>query len=166
MSRSPESVQAPVAQRDAASNEAAQSGSLPVPVSPLRSELTLPRDAATRPSLWKRIRMRKQRRVASESAPDPQLATQLDTIEEQIRRVDSTLREQLEAVHRRLDEVWESEEQLSQLADMQDKLDRLARSHAEITNAIKRLRRTITTLSLLALAAAAAFGLVARALFQ
>ena len=49
---------------------------------------------------------------------------------------------------------------------MQDKLDRLARSHAEITNAIKRLRRTITTLSLLALAAAAAFGLVARALFQ
>ncbi|MCP4040283.1 MAG: hypothetical protein GY733_25295 [bacterium] len=160
----PESVEAP--EPSASELEVATTESLPVPVGPLRSQLTLPRAEAAKPSLWKRIRMRKRNTDASPVADNGDLAARLDAIEHKLDLFDTTLAEQFQAIEARLEEVWQSEEQLSHLADIQDKLDRLAQSHVELTTGVASLRRTVIGLSALVILAAAASGLIYSSLFQ
>ncbi len=152
----------------ATTSAAADAGadSLPVPVGPLRNELTQPKDDGAKPSLWKRFRMRargessKATNNTPKLARDPQVGVRLDSIERKIDEFDATLREQLDGVHARLEEVWESEEQLSHLADIQDKLDHLAQSHSELTQGIANLRRSTYGLAVLVVLAALASGLL------
>ena len=154
----------------AGTNPGEESGSLPVPAGPLYNEhdLTPPGDAGAKPSLWKRFRMRARGESSSPTrntpklARDPQVGIRLDSIERKIDDFDTTLNDQLDALHARLEDVWESEEQLSHLADIQDKLDRLGRSHAELVRGIGSLRRSmlglVVLMALTALASALAPG--------
>lgn len=141
--------------------------SLPVPAGPLRNELTQPKDEGAKPSFWKRFRMRRKGEGDESTtsntpklARDPQVGVRLDSIERKIDDFDATLREQLDAVHVRLEEVWESEEQLSHLTDIQDKLDRLSQSHQELSAGIASLRRTTLGLAVLIVLASVASALV------
>lgn len=149
----------------AAAADIEQTASLPVPAGPLRSQLSLPRETSEKPSLWKRLRMRRRHAEESPPALANDVVARLDSIEHKLAQFDTTLREQLEGIHARLEEVWESEEQLSHLADIQDKLDRLARSHVELTTGIASLRRSVIGLAILVVLAAGASGLIYSSLF-
>jgi hypothetical protein len=117
--------------------------SLPVPSGPLRSQLTNTRAETKRPSLWTRIKMRSRGAAPVEGAGLGEMASRLDAIERAVEHFDSTLETQLEAVNARLEDVWESEEQLSHLADIQDKMDQLTAAQANQTQALDGLRRTL-----------------------
>jgi peptidoglycan hydrolase CwlO-like protein len=82
------------------------------------------------------------------------MVSRLDAIERAVEHFDSTLETQLEAVNARLEDVWESEEQLSHLADIQDKMDQLTAAQANQTQALDGLRRTLGWLAGLIVVAA------------
>ncbi|MCS5619748.1 MAG: hypothetical protein NZ808_07800, partial [Myxococcota bacterium] len=127
---------------------------LPVPSGPLRSQLTNTRAETKRPSLWTRIKMRSRGTAPVEGAGLGEMASRLDAIKRAVEHFDSTLETQLEAVNARLEDVWESEEQLSHLADIQDKMDQLTAAQANQTQALDGLRRTLGWLAGLIVVAA------------
>ena len=90
--------------------------SLPIPAGPLHSRYTDADDGAKRPSFWKRIKMRRRAVESVVEASASETAARLDTIEQTVEHFDTTLQAQLEALNARLEDVWESEEQLSHLA--------------------------------------------------
>jgi hypothetical protein len=136
-----------------------EASSLPVPIGPLRRQLTLPKAEAKKPSLWKRITMRK--RPAAAAAPETSsVEARLGAIDAQLGHLAETTQQGLDAVYARLEEVWESEEQLSHLADLQDKLDRLTQNNTGLTQSVESLRRTLGWLAGLIVVAAAAAGFV------
>lgn len=135
---------------------------LPIPMGPLRSQLTTPRnmpgDESPRPSIWRRLTMRKR---ASESANSPTAeatAARLGAIELHLEQLKTTLDERLEALNERLSEVWEPEEQLSHLADIQEKLDQLKGDQARLSQSVADLRRILGWTAGLVVVAAAALG--------
>lgn len=138
--------------------DAQTSAALPIPVGPLRNQLTLPREEPRRPSIWRRITMRKRAADSAGALGAATTASRLGAIEQQLEQLDTTLRERLEALDGRLAEVWQSEEQLSLLADIQDKLDRLAENQAQLAGSVANLRRTLGWLAALVVVAAAAAG--------
>lgn len=136
-----------------------ETSSLPVPIGPLRSQFTLPKEEAKRPSLWQRITMRK--RPAEAAAPQTSdVEARLGAIDAQLGHLADTTQQGLDAVYARLEEVWESEEQLSQLADLQDKLDRLTQNNTGLTQSVESLHRTLGWLAGLIVVAAAVAGFV------
>lgn len=138
-----------------ASQQAAQSA-LPVPIGPLRSQLTSPREEQTRPSFWRRIKMRRRDPEATGAGSEAAVSARLSAMERAIEQFDSNLQAQLEALNGRLDEVWESEEQLSQLADIQEKLNQLTELQSSLSQSLAGLKRTLGWLG--AWVAAAAVG--------
>lgn len=128
--------------------------SLPVPIGPLRSQLSLPRDEQPRQSFWRRIKMR--RRAADDAGSSEQGSTRLAAIEQQLEQLDANLQSQLESLNTRLEEVWESEEQLSHLADIQEKLDRLAEQQFNLSLSVASLKSTLGWLAALVVVAAGA----------
>lgn len=136
---------------------------LPVPSGPLRTQFS--DSQPRRPSFWKRFKMRARGESAADSGTDTlsasDLSTRLDAIEQAVEHFDTTLETQLEAVNARLEDVWESEEQLSHLADIQDKLDKLALAQAKHAASIDGMRRTQTWLATLVVVAAVAIGFLA-----
>lgn len=135
--------------------------SLPVPSGPLRSSLSDSRSGAKRPSFWKRIKMRSRGASTVEPASVSEMAVRLDAIEQTVEHFDTTLQAQLEALNARLEDVWESEEQLSHLAEIQSKLDRLAAAQAKQAQSIDGLQRTLGWLAALVVVAAASIGFLA-----
>lgn len=132
--------------------------SLPIPAGPLHSRYTDADDGAKRPSFWKRIKMRRRAVESVVEASASETAARLDTIEQTVEHFDTTLQAQLEALNARLEDVWESEEQLSHLADIQDKLDRLTALHEANAREIQGLSRTITLLAGLVVVAVVGIG--------
>lgn len=132
--------------------------SLPIPAGPLHSRYTDGNDGGKRPSFWKRIKMRRRAVESVVEASASETAARLDTIEQTVEHFDTTLQAQLEALNARLEDVWESEEQLSHLADIQDKLDRLTALHEANARAIQGLSRTVTLLAGLVVVAVVGVG--------
>jgi hypothetical protein len=131
---------------------------LPIPMGPLRSQLTAPRNESPRPSLWRRFTMRKPA-SESESSPNAEAtAARLGAIELHLEQLNTSLDERLEALNERLSEVWESEEQLSYLADIQEKLDQLKDDQARLSRSVADLRRILGWTAGLVVVAAAALG--------
>lgn len=132
--------------------------SLPIPAGPLRSRYADANDGEKRPSFWKRIKMRRRAVESVVEASASETAARLDTIEQTVEHFDTTLQAQLEALNARLEDVWESEEQLSHLADIQDKLDRLTTLHEATARTIQGLSRTVTLLAGLVVVAVVGVG--------
>ena len=93
------------------------------------------------------------------------LATLELSIQQQLDLLDANLRAQFESLKGRLEEVWESEEQLSHLADIQEKLDRLARNQSNLSQSVAGLRRTLAWLAVLAVVAVAGAGVALKLVF-
>lgn len=128
---------------------------LPVPMGPLRSQLTLPREEQPRPSFWRRIKMRTRGADLTGTGNTEGLAARMSAIEQQIQQLDSDLHAQLETLGERFEEVWQSEEQLSHLTDIQEKLDRLARHQSELSGSLAGVKRILGWLAALVVVAAA-----------
>ncbi len=127
---------------------------LPIPAGPLRSQLSLPREEPQRPSIWQRITMRKRATDPIQAATSSELAERLDAVERQLAQLDTAVREKLEALGERLEDVWQSEEQLSLLADIQEKLDRSAAFQDHVSSSLAGVRRTLGWLAALVVVAA------------
>jgi hypothetical protein len=131
---------------------------LPIPMGPLRSQLTMPRNDAPRPSLWRRITMRKRSEETTTSAEAEATVIRLGAIDLHLEQLTMTLSEGLGALNERFSEVWEPEEQLSHLADIQDKLDQLGQDQAALSKAVADLRRILGWTAGLVIVAAAGLG--------
>lgn len=131
---------------------------MPIPLGPLRSQLTMPRNESPRPSFWQRITMRKRAGEAMSSRAAEDTAVRLGAIDLHLEQLTMTLSEGLAAVNQRLSEVWEPEEQLSQLADIQDKLDQLSQNQTKLSQSVADLRRILGWTAGLVIVVAAALG--------
>jgi hypothetical protein len=132
---------------------------LPIPIGKLRSDLTPPKDAQARPSFWRRIAFRKRRPETSSTGSETEISTRLEAIERALEQFAGNVHGQLEVLTGRLDDVWESEEQLSQLAEIQGKLDELTQAHASLSMSLASSRRTLVWLAALVAVAGAGFAL-------
>jgi chromosome segregation ATPase len=97
-----------------------------------------------------------RRRAADDAGSSEQGSTRLAAIEQQLEQLDANLQAQLESLNTRLEEVWESEEQLSHLADIQEKLDRLAEQQFNLSLSVASLKSTLGWLAALVVVAAGA----------
>ena len=145
--------------KSASSDE--ETTSLPVPSGPLRSHLSESTGQAKRPSFWKRFKMRSRASTKADAGTSSDVTARLEAIEQAVEHFDTTLEAQLEAINARLEDVWESEEQLSHLTEIQDKLDRLAATQAQQAKAIGAFRRTQGWLAALVVVAAISIGYAA-----
>ena len=127
---------------------------LPVPIGPLRNS-----------SFWRRIKMRKRSADAIGPGNAEEANAKLATLGKQLDLLDANLRAQFESLKGRLEEVWESEEQLSHLADIQEKLDRLARNQSNLSQSVAGLRRTLAWLAVLAVVAVGGAGVALKLVF-
>ncbi len=103
---------------------------LPVPAGPLRPQLDASQE---RPSFWRRISMKRFARnggLEGEANRDT-TPKRLTLLEQRLELTQDTIRTQLQQLERRVDEVWEVEEQLSHLVEIQAKLDSLERRQIE-----------------------------------
>ena len=128
---------------------------LPVPMGPLRSLVTRSREEQPRPSFWRRIKLRTRAADLADALGGESSAARLSAMEQQLEQLNADLRAQFETVNRRLEEVWQSEEQLSHLADIQEKLDRLTRNQFDLSESVAPLKRLLGWLAALVLVAAA-----------
>lgn len=138
---------------------------LPVPIGPLRNSSTPAREEQPRPSFWRRIKMRKRSADAIGPGNAEEANAKLATLGKQLDLLDANLRAQFESLKGRLEEVWESEEQLSHLADIQEKLDRLARNQSNLSQSVAGLRRTLAWLAVLAVVAVGGAGVALKLVF-
>ncbi len=158
-SSSSSSSKAPLRDADRAA-DSEPGATLPIPVGPLRSQLTTARNESPRPSIWRRITMRKRASESANSASAEATLVRLGAIELHLEQLKTSLTERLEALDERLSEVWESEEQLSHLADIQEKLDLLAQDQAKLSQSVTDLRRILGWSAALIVVAAVGLGFV------
>jgi hypothetical protein len=110
---------------------------LPAPSGPLRSPET------ERPSLWRRIKMRRRDRVFIDGGSQEAMSARMTELEQRLEQTEGTLLAQLQHVEHRLDEVWEVEEQLSHLIEIGQKLDGLADGQQEVRETHDRLEHNL-----------------------
>lgn len=139
---------------------------LPVPMGPLRSRLTLSREEQPRPSFWKRIKLRTRGAELAGAGSGENSAARLSAIEQHLEQLDTDQRARFETLNGRLEEVWQSEEQLSHLADIQEKLDRLTRQQFDLSQSVAQLKRILGWLAVLIVVAAAGAQIVLKYLLQ
>ncbi len=110
---------------------------LPVPAGPLISSM----GSEQKPSFWKRISMRRRGGTEGPAAAHSidRINTRLDILESRIQTVQESLGSGLRRIESRMDEVWESEEQLSHLVEIQEKLESLAKTQREILENQQRI---------------------------
>ena len=123
---------------------------LPVPAGPLQR----PDQKVGRTSLWKRIKMKAW--ASEDASAGAELTAKMKAFEGRLDEFDDRTGERFDELSRRLDEVWEAEEQLSLLVDIQDKMDRISRTQGEIGDAVGALTRKVALLTRCVFAALAA----------
>jgi hypothetical protein len=113
---------------------------LPVPAGPLISSV----GSGQKPSIWKRISMRRR---GGENGPAAahsidRINTRLDILESRIQTLHEDVGSGLRRIEGRMDEVWESEEQLSHLVEIQERLESLSKTQREVLENQQQIAKT------------------------